>query len=121
MSGHGRRLHDISDIKEILLKKRRIEGECWIWTGAKGRYGMLGCKSLGFRTQTVHRLSAMIFLGFDLRSNLQVNHKCNKTLCFNPEHLYIGTQSANIADSYRAGTRISVWEILRRQRNAANK
>lgn len=34
----------------------------------------------------------------------QANHKCKNECCFNPEHLYCGTQSQNRRDSVVAGT-----------------
>jgi hypothetical protein len=53
--------------------------------------------------QLIHRLSARAFLGLDIYSHLQVNHKreCPYKACYNPEHLYIGTAQDNSND-YRA-------------------
>lgn len=65
------------------------------------RYGMI---SFNDKMIPVHRISAMLYLGFDIKSANQINHKCPNTRCFNPEHLYIGTQSDNMKDASRDGT-----------------
>ena len=52
-----------------------------------------------------HRVAAMIWLDFDLDSELKVLHKCDNRKCFNPEHLWIGTQYENIEDMYTKGRR----------------
>ena len=51
----------------------------------------------------VHRLSAMLFLGYVPGDNFQVLHKCSTKSCWNPEHLYIGTPKQNVQDTINAG------------------
>ena len=53
-----------------------------------------------------HRMSMHLFRGFDLNSEDQINHKpeCNKSLCVNPDHLYIRDQKENINDMLVACT-----------------
>jgi len=86
------------EVKEILLIRRRIDGNgCWLWTGSTSHgYGYISFQGYPHR---VHRLAAHLWLGFDLASKLCVLHKddCNRR-CFNPDHLRIGTQSENIGE-----------------------
>jgi hypothetical protein len=51
----------------------------------------------------VHRLSAVEFLNFDPDSRLLVLHRCDNPSCFNPEHLFIGSQQDNIHDCVDKG------------------
>lgn len=74
---------------------------CWLFKGAQYKgYGRIQPIKGIRKYARVHRLSAHIFLGLDLNNKkLQVNHKCLHTSCWNPEHLYIGTQQENIDDN----------------------
>lgn len=88
-----------------LLSKRYINDDgCWIWTGAtiKNKYNSYGV-IYNEKQMLVHRVAAHLYLGYDLNSDLQINHKlgCKSTLCFNPEHLYIGDQGDNMIDFWK--------------------
>ena len=50
-----------------------------------------------------HRLSAHIFFGFDLESLLLVCHHCDVRSCWEPLHLFIGTNQDNILDAASKG------------------
>lgn len=94
--------------QEILETKRTIDSDigCWLWTGCATRgYGQI---IFGIRLCYVHRVAAHIYLGFDLSSPLQVMHKCDRPLCFNPEHLTFGTSKENMQDALHKG-RILSW------------
>ena len=91
------------------LENHRVIDEttqCWLFTGSidPNGYGKLtyNSKSIG-----VHRLSAHIWLGYNISiryNKEQVNHKpdCPNKHCFNPEHLYVGTQKQNVIDYYKS-------------------
>jgi hypothetical protein len=75
---------------------------CWNWTGnlypsGYGRmrfYGVAMC---------VHRIAAHLFLGLPRGSKLFVLHHCDNRKCFNPKHLFLGTQKLNIEDMVAKG------------------
>lgn len=105
-----------------LLRNRRITaGGCWEWTRTRNRKGY--GKTAYYpdvrvkRDVTVHRLAAHVWLGLPLDSTMQVNHKCDNPACFNPAHLYIGTQKQNMADCKERGRRGNV----KGERNAMAK
>lgn len=95
-----------SKIKTRLrLKRQIIRCGCWIWTGLNTAasqkrhpnnliYGVIKVGSKSFR---VHRLSWMVYRGKIPRGK-NVLHRCDRSLCFNPDHLFIGTQLENMRD-----------------------
>lgn len=91
---------EVENIKNVLLQNRKISASgCWEWQGAKSPqgYGML---RVGLSPKGVHRISAYVFLKFDLRSKLLICHKCDNKKCFNPDHLFTGTVADNMNDMY---------------------
>jgi HNH endonuclease len=74
-----------------------FETGCWNWKRGKSSDGY---GSVGFRgkTEGAHRVSAILFLGFDPASRLHVLHTCDNPACVNPKHLYFGTHQDNMRD-----------------------
>lgn len=86
-----------------LLTRRSIVGECWNWAGAVTSHGY-GRMSYRNHIYRVHRLAAHLWLGLDLAdSEVKVCHTCDNPPCFNPEHLYLGTQKTNVEDMVARG------------------
>lgn len=79
---------------------------CWLWLkSANPKYGVfvLTNKTLGKKYISAHRFSCEVFHGPSLGRNAL--HKCDNTLCVNPDHLYWGNQSKNYEDSVKRGKR----------------
>lgn len=98
--------HLFVGFEKILIERfdsmvKKTEG-CWLWTGSKvaNGYGEFwdGHKKVG-----AHRFSLEQKLGRPLESGLDCCHKCDNPSCVNPDHLYEGTRSRNILDSYERG------------------
>lgn len=87
---------------EQLLRRRRIEGDCWIWTGwqrargSNGRGEPYGGVQYQDKAWLVHRLAVTLASG-PIPSGMMVDHLCKRTLCFNPDHLRVVTAKANAA------------------------
>ena len=100
-----------------LLMRRKIEGECWIWTGGLRctNSGPRGVVNVGSRDKKTHargslrryivpRVAYRIWVG-ELEPGKEICHKCDRTLCFRPEHLFQGTHSDNIKDAVAKGAK----------------
>lgn len=75
---------------------------CWIWPGPvvnDGGYGLIYAQDTPF---VVYRLSFEWFKGVIPRGFV-VMHECDKPRCWNPGHLFLGTQKENVQDMIRKG------------------
>ncbi len=97
---------------ERLLRYVAIEGDHWIWTGARNGdgYGRIwGGKDLG-RPITAQHASHLAFKG-PIPDGMEIDHLCRAPLCINPDHLEAVTHRENVirgqspsAVAHRAGT-----------------
>ncbi len=69
---------------------------CHIWHGPRTRNGY-AVISLRGRRHLVHRLRWTLRYG-TIRNGLELCHRCDEPRCVNPDHHFIGTHQANMAD-----------------------
>jgi hypothetical protein len=88
------------------MRWKLSESGCWQWIGAvtkakpgKEPYGRIVANG---RPVKAHRLSWIIHRA-PIASSQWVLHRCNNSLCVNPEHLYIGTHVENMRDMAASG------------------
>lgn len=89
-------------------------GQCWLWTAGKSSgYGLL--RESG-RTNPIyaHRYSWELHNDRPVPARLNVNHHCDVRACVRPEHLFVGTQLANIRDALDKGRLAPQQETFKR-------
>ena len=91
-------------LEDRLTEKRRItEAGCWEWTKSVTGHGY-GRMSYQNHVYRVHRLAAHLWLGLDISDpSVAVCHHCDNPPCFNPDHLYLGSQRTNVRDMHQRG------------------
>ena len=80
-----------------------VETKCWFWMGSQDGlgYGIFNYRYVDKRvkiTERTHRLSYIIYNGEKLPKGAHVIHKCDNTLCCNPDHLRMGNNRKNSQD-----------------------
>lgn len=88
---------------EIMWKHIDRDGPngCWIWTGGVNNMGY-GKMKFGTKIMAVHRLVYQLAHGF-IKPRDWCLHKCDTPRCVNPEHIFLGDDSANMADKVAKG------------------
>lgn len=73
---------------------------CWLWLASVTQFGY-GTITVG-RALRAHRVSWIAFRGA-VSDGLHVLHRCDTRCCVNPDHLFLGTNSDNVADKVAKG------------------
>jgi HNH endonuclease len=74
---------------------------CWDWNGKPTRvgYGRISIKTKNFQA---HRFSWEIHCG-SIPTGCCICHRCDRPICVNPEHLFLGTPLDNTRDMITKG------------------
>jgi hypothetical protein len=88
-----------------LASRGQWEGNCLVWLGAKSTrgYGQIKIGGVKGKHFWVHRLSWMLANNKNVPDNLLVLHHCDNRPCFNPFHLFLGTNKDNTQDAWAKG------------------
>ena len=95
-------------------------GPCWIWTAStRAGYGQFRVGGRLGRMAKSHRVSWEMEYGVipetsDSKHGTCVCHACDREICVNPGHLFLGTQRENISDrntKLRTGHKLTVIDV----------
>ena len=86
-------------LRDSFMRKVRVVGDCWEWTGSFGTtgYGQVKIDPGKVRPIGSHRAAWRLYRG-DIPDGMFVCHHCDNRKCVRPSHLFLGDQKANIQD-----------------------
>ena len=88
---------------DLLYKMVRVDEQtgCHLWTGSTNHsgYGRIG---IDYKDYLAHRLSYELQVG-PIADGMFACHHCDNPRCINPQHLFLGKQSDNLADMVKKG------------------
>lgn len=87
-------------------KVRVMSNGCHLWVGAnngkKSPYGRMNIGGNQAKFVRTHRVAWLLAFG-EIPRGLHVLHRCDNTLCVNPDHLFLGSHLENMSDRERKG------------------
>lgn len=78
------------------------KSDCIEWQGAVSSTGY-GHRNVKGKTKKIHRLAMEKHLGRELHPTELVCHRCDNPLCYNINHLFLGTDRTNMEDKVKKG------------------
>lgn len=72
------------------------ESGCWLWTASTGSHGY--GQIMSNKTPVLAHRASWEFNFGDIPAGMHVLHKCDRRVCVNPSHLFLGSNTDNIKD-----------------------
>lgn len=81
-------------LADRLWPRLRVDGECWVWTGATNREGYGRLQLVDGRVGYAHRVAYELMVS-EIPTGLELDHLCRRPQCCNPYHLEPVTKAVN--------------------------
>jgi len=95
----------LSGFEKFVIKNP--EG-CWGWSGCIPKNPRYGQFRHNMKLERAHRASWIIHFG-EIPTGMFVLHKCDNSICSNPDHLFLGNNYDNNKDAYLKGRNKILW------------
>lgn len=92
----GPKTYTVEQATAALWSKVDKNPTCWLWTGAKDRYGY-GLMTWRGKVRLVHRVVWELGFG-EIGHGFSIMHTCDQPGCVNPNHMKLGTHQQNMLD-----------------------
>lgn len=92
-----------SDVFRYIDTKGHNTDYCWPWTGSTAGRDNRGYIMIDGVRYTATHVVYQLFNGEPVPKGKVLRHTCDNTLCHNPTHFELGTQSDNEIDKYKRG------------------
>ena len=86
---------DASALPANMQAKIRIDGSCWVWTGARNRKGYGSVSNGKNGSMLAHRKAYEAAYG-PIAEGMTIDHICEVKACVNPAHLQQMTRTLNV-------------------------
>lgn len=88
----------VTPVIDRLWEKTEVDDNgCWVFYEARLPHGYGQIRISNSKTERVHRVSWKIHCG-KIPEGINVLHNCDNPPCWNPDHLWLGTQLENVHD-----------------------
>ena len=102
-------IEDQSFIRTFMDRVQRLgPDDCWPWQGATSSGNGRGAMIHNNTFINPSRLSWVLRHREEVPQGLFVCHTCDNSLCMNPDHLWLGTNTDNVLDASDKGRMIGV-------------